>query len=99
MFAPSGDYAESRPFKIFISLLDKWEVGAPLTESLVYDAFRAIRRLVHASSEGGEDVGYFFREKSPLTLNTPVVDSHSEYVVRRTGTSSPLETPLLFYFC
>ncbi|KAF9524082.1 Dopey, N-terminal-domain-containing protein [Crepidotus variabilis] len=56
MFAPSGDYAESRPFKIFISLLDKWEIGAPLTEALVYDTFLAIRRLAQASTEGGEDL-------------------------------------------
>ena len=32
-----------RPFKIFISLLDKWEIGAPLTEVLVLDAFSALQ--------------------------------------------------------
>jgi hypothetical protein len=42
MFEPSKDYSQSRPFKIFISLLDKWEIGAPLTHVLVYDAFKAI---------------------------------------------------------
>ncbi|KAF7302659.1 Dopey-N domain-containing protein [Mycena chlorophos] len=55
MSSPSGDYAESRPFKIFISLLDKWEIGAALTESLVFDAFKAIKRLV-GTANGGEDV-------------------------------------------
>ncbi|KAJ7897279.1 Dopey, N-terminal-domain-containing protein [Mycena olivaceomarginata] len=44
MVSPSGEYAESRPFKVFISLLDKWEIGAPLTESLVFDAFKSIKR-------------------------------------------------------
>ncbi|KAF7303085.1 Dopey-N domain-containing protein [Mycena kentingensis (nom. inval.)] len=54
MTSPSGDYAESRPFKIFISLLDKWEIGASLTESLVFDAFKAIKHLVETAE--GEDV-------------------------------------------
>lgn len=57
MVSPSGEYAESRPFKIFISLLDKWEIGAPLTESLVFDAFKSIKRLTE-STDGGEDVRY-----------------------------------------
>jgi hypothetical protein len=57
MVAPSGEYAESRPFKIFISLLDKWEIGAPLTESLVFDSFKAIKRLIETADDG-EDVGF-----------------------------------------
>ena len=56
MISPSGEYAESRPFKIFISLLDKWEIGAPLTEALVYDAFKAIMDLLENLTESGEDV-------------------------------------------
>lgn len=56
MFTPSADYLESRPFKIFISLLDKWEIGAALTELLVYDAFRAVKSLIQAGGEAGEDV-------------------------------------------
>lgn len=61
MISPSGEYAESRPFKIFISLLDKWEIGAPLTQVLVYDAFKAIKNLVDAATEGSQDV----RQNSP----------------------------------
>ncbi|KAH7875407.1 Dopey, N-terminal-domain-containing protein [Lentinula edodes] len=38
MLSPSGEYSESRPFKIFISLLDKWEIGAALSEVLIYDS-------------------------------------------------------------
>ncbi|KAG6874376.1 hypothetical protein C0995_015112 [Termitomyces sp. Mi166 len=56
MFSPSGDYSESRPFKIFISLLDKWEIGAALSQVLVYDAFKAIKNLIDKSCDGGEDV-------------------------------------------
>lgn len=31
----------TRPFKIFISLLDSWEIGTPLTEILILDALSA----------------------------------------------------------
>jgi len=57
MMSPSGEYSESRPFKIFISLLDKWEIGAPLTQVLVYDSFKAVKRLTENASESSEDVG------------------------------------------
>jgi len=56
MFSPSKDYSESRPFKIFVSLLDKWEIGAPLTQVLVYDALKAIKSLVNSSPDGSDDV-------------------------------------------
>lgn len=56
MYSPSGDYSESRPFKIFISLLDKWEIGAALTDALVYDAFKAIKKFVEMNPDNSEDV-------------------------------------------
>lgn len=56
MFSPSGDYSESRPFKIFISLLDKWEIGAALTDVLVYDAFKAIKKSAESNPDTAEDV-------------------------------------------
>jgi hypothetical protein len=56
MFEPSGDYSESRPFKIFISLLDKWEIGVALTDGLVYDALRAIKQFVELNPDMAEDV-------------------------------------------
>ena len=58
MISPSGEYSESRPFKIFISLLDKWEIGEPLTEALVYDAFKAVMNLLENPTEGREDVRF-----------------------------------------
>ncbi|KAG1886069.1 Dopey, N-terminal-domain-containing protein [Suillus subluteus] len=51
MFAPSGEYSESQPFKIFISLLDKWEIGSALTDVLVLDALKAIRFLMQRNAE------------------------------------------------
>lgn len=56
MVNPSAEYSESRPFKIFVSLLDKWEVGGPLTEVLVYNALKAIEKHVKVETEGSEDV-------------------------------------------
>jgi hypothetical protein len=56
MASPSGEYAESRPFKIFISLLDKWEIGAPLMEVLIYDALKAIKHLTEHPADNSEDV-------------------------------------------
>lgn len=56
MLSPSGEYSESRPFKIFISLLDKWEIGAALSEVLIYDSFKAVKVLANATSRGQEDI-------------------------------------------
>ncbi|GAA5963888.1 hypothetical protein JCM21900_003967 [Sporobolomyces salmonicolor] len=49
------DTAErQRPFKIFISLLDKWEIGAQLTEVLVLDAFEALQRSLRPTDDHDE---------------------------------------------
>ena len=53
---PSCLYTHARPFKIFVSLLDKWEIGAPLTEAMIYDALNAIKQSVQSSSEKSEEV-------------------------------------------
>jgi hypothetical protein len=59
MFSPSTEYPESRPFKIFISLLDKWEIGGALTEAMVLDAFKALKSLIESDAASSEDVGTF----------------------------------------
>lgn len=43
-----------RPFKIFISLLDKWEIGGPLTEVLVLDAFAALQASLRPNDDHDE---------------------------------------------
>lgn len=65
MFSPSTEYAQSRPFKIFISLLDKWEIGSALTEVLVLDAFKAIKLGIDSGKDTGEDV----RNLSQVRIN------------------------------
>ncbi|KZO91887.1 hypothetical protein CALVIDRAFT_601960 [Calocera viscosa TUFC12733] len=44
---------ETRPYKIFISLLDKSEIGIPLTERLCLDALKGLKQAIE--SDGGED--------------------------------------------
>jgi hypothetical protein len=56
MFSPSTEYPESRPFKMFISLLDKWEIGGPLSEAIILDAFKALRSLIESNTTSSEDV-------------------------------------------
>ncbi|KAI9513117.1 Dopey, N-terminal-domain-containing protein [Russula earlei] len=55
MFSPSVDYPESRPFKIFISLLDKWEIGGGLTEAIIFDTLKALKSLVESNTASNED--------------------------------------------
>ena len=50
----------ARPFRIYISLLDKWEIGSLLTEALVFDCFKALRDGTEsgADTDTGSDVSY-----------------------------------------
>lgn len=59
MYKPSSEYSLARPFRIYISLLDKWEIGTPLTEVLIYDALRSVKKIVGENVDSGEDVSQF----------------------------------------
>ena len=51
-----------RPFKVFLSLLDRWEVGAALSDRLVVPALEAIRAgLPRVSAEIREEVRSLFK--------------------------------------
>ncbi|EMD42316.1 hypothetical protein CERSUDRAFT_102665 [Gelatoporia subvermispora B] len=56
MFTPPTEYSVSRPFKIFISLLDKWEIGSPLTEVLVMTAFKAVKKALESGRDNTDDI-------------------------------------------
>ena len=57
MQAIAGDSAESqRPFKIFLSLLDRWEIGSSLSPRLIIPALEAIRQSLESSPVPDEDV-------------------------------------------
>jgi hypothetical protein len=40
----------ARPFRIFVSLLDRWEVGYPLFMALVYDTLNVAMQVDQNSS-------------------------------------------------
>ncbi|KDN49150.1 hypothetical protein RSAG8_02503, partial [Rhizoctonia solani AG-8 WAC10335] len=50
------DTGDTRPFKIFVSFLDRWEIGGPLTESLVVDAFGALKNALERSPDNSDVV-------------------------------------------
>ncbi|KAG8740013.1 hypothetical protein FRC10_004853 [Ceratobasidium sp. 414] len=46
---------DTRPFKIFVSLLDRWEIGGPATEALVIDALTALQSGL-GRAENNDDI-------------------------------------------
>ncbi|KAH7100146.1 Dopey, N-terminal-domain-containing protein [Auriculariales sp. MPI-PUGE-AT-0066] len=58
MFESRPDSFDSRPFKIFISLLDKWEIGQHVADLLIINALKALRRCESAVQQDGvsEDI-------------------------------------------
>lgn len=46
-----------KPFKILISLLDKWEIGSLLTDTVVIDAFASVFAAVQKNPN--DDVSFF----------------------------------------
>lgn len=48
--------SDTRPFKVFVSLLDRWEIGGPISEALVIDAFTALKLAMERAPEN-DDVG------------------------------------------
>lgn len=84
-----------RAFKIFISLLDKWEIGAPLTEVAVMDAFAAVQtfseHLAPADIEevsGDTDRTFPLQQSSRVGVSTGEPDSAAS--LRHVGPSAPV---------
>lgn len=50
--------AKQRPYKVILSLLDKWEISYPLTEVIVSDVLRALDKSSR-NGELNEEVGRF----------------------------------------
>lgn len=54
--ASAGDQADrQRPFRVFVSLLDRWEIGSVLTGHLVLDLFAALKQTVQ-TLDGNDEV-------------------------------------------
>jgi hypothetical protein len=45
-------FAFSRPFKAFISLLDKYEIGGPLTDHLITEVLKILRDAIAEKALG-----------------------------------------------
>lgn len=65
-----------KPFKVFLSLLDRWEVGAALSNKLVMPALEAIRAgLPRVSASIREEVSSFFSPLCPETDDVQMIDT------------------------
>lgn len=91
MFAPSGEYSESRPFKIFVSLLDKWEIGGPVTDALIYDVFRAVKSHVESKPTGADEVRTPKSSRPNAVTNCTVDPLDCKHPVRSCRTEYYLE--------
>ncbi|PLW27497.1 hypothetical protein PCASD_17664 [Puccinia coronata f. sp. avenae] len=71
-----------RPFKVFIALLDKWEIGGPLSRALALDAFRAFRVLLKPEDTQDElllTANMMFDSLDPFTTWRSIFESISQY--------------------
>jgi hypothetical protein len=83
-----------RAFKIFISLLDKWEIGAPLTEVAVMDAFAAVQAISEGPRPSSEEVRAVLTLRAlkcrELILIGVTDHPDSSAPVRRAGPDAPM---------
>lgn len=71
-----------RPFKVFIALLDKWEIGGPLSRSLALDAFRALQVVLKPEDTQDElllTANMMFDSLDPFTTWRSIFESISKY--------------------
>ncbi|KAG2022683.1 hypothetical protein CC2G_000411 [Coprinopsis cinerea AmutBmut pab1-1] len=98
MFSPSDEYSESRPFKIFISLLDKWEIGGPLADVLIYEAFEAIKKLMEDKRDGGDDLvmtaSTLYEALEPEILWKPLLGAIFKELSEENGSTEALQLAL-----
>lgn len=94
MSASSSGVPDPRPYKIFISLLDKWEIGLPLTEVLIIDSVNAVQsHLKHEPLLSDGDLimtaSELYKVIEPIALWKPLfASSMAELLGERTGTGA-----------
>ncbi|KAF9581925.1 hypothetical protein BGW38_000888, partial [Lunasporangiospora selenospora] len=55
LFSNEEELLESqKPYKVFVSLLDEWEIGGPVIQSVFLDALTSLKRHVDAGRHGAE---------------------------------------------
>ncbi|KAI7962497.1 hypothetical protein MJO28_000591 [Puccinia striiformis f. sp. tritici] len=71
-----------RPFKVFIALLDKWEIGGPLSRALALDAFRALQVVLKPEDTQDElllTANMMFDSLDPFTTWKSIFESVTQY--------------------
>jgi len=74
-----------RPYRVFISLLDKYEIGQPLTSVLILDALKILSRLLNSSSSSSSNTNSnsYLRRKELETTGKMLFDSVDPYALYR----------------
>lgn len=55
LLSESGDLQESqKPYRVFVSLLDEWDIGYPVIQAVFLDALRSLKRHVESGNHGNE---------------------------------------------
>ncbi|KAI8459463.1 Dopey, N-terminal-domain-containing protein [Phakopsora pachyrhizi] len=83
-----------RPFKIFIALLDKWEIGGPLTETLALDAFRALKDVLEPNDPQDElllTANMMFDALDPFITWKGLFDCVNGFMMQKVGGEESLE--------
>ena len=94
MFRVSTDPAvvdRQRPFKVFISLLDRWEIGALLTEDLVLDCFRALEAALKPDDVHDEVTSSLFLSWETGSRTQLAAPYDGKHALRRLGSILNME--------
>ncbi|KAF9115351.1 hypothetical protein BGX27_008120 [Mortierella sp. AM989] len=55
LLSDSGDLQESqKPYRVFVSLLDEWDIGYPVIQAVFLDALLSLKRHVDSGNHGAE---------------------------------------------
>ncbi|KAF9201272.1 hypothetical protein BGZ49_008474 [Haplosporangium sp. Z 27] len=67
LISDSEDLQESqKPFRVFVSLLDEWDIGYPVIQAVFLDALISLKRHVDSGNHGAEDIS---EDKLPMYSN------------------------------
>ncbi|MBW0470508.1 hypothetical protein O181_010223, partial [Austropuccinia psidii MF-1] len=83
-----------RPFKIYIALLDKWEIGVPLTKVLVLDAFRALKDVLTPQDTQDElllTANMLFDSLDPFITWKSLFETVNNYIIHHNANEDCLD--------
>ncbi len=89
-----------KPYRVFVSLLDEWDIGYPVIQAVFLDALQSLKRHVDAGNHGAEVMNYSNNAQLCIKNDTHtkivsslecLADSNSYHVDRHDGPISHLE--------